>query len=59
MWKNKGNKTLSEFGPFWENLAKISAADLSGRIYFYSALLSFAAEESASWEYCSSLPSPW
>jgi hypothetical protein len=43
-------KNSASFRPFLGKSGQNSATDLSGRLYFYSAL-SFAAEESASWEH--------
>jgi hypothetical protein len=63
MEKIKETKHLNNSAPFWplpEESGQNSAADLSGRLYiFIRPLLSFAAEESASWERCevSSVPS--
>jgi hypothetical protein len=39
------------FDPFWENPAKIRPKICPAAYIFIRPLLSFAAEESASWEY--------
>ncbi len=40
-----------KFRSFLGKLCQNSATDLYGRLHFYSALLSYAAEESASWKH--------
>jgi hypothetical protein len=43
---------LAPFRPFLGKLGKNSATYLYSRLHFYSAPLSYVAEESASWEHC-------
>ncbi len=47
------------FGPFWENPAKIRLQIFPATYIFIRPLLSFAAEESASWKYRTDRPSAW
>jgi hypothetical protein len=45
------------FGPFWVNPAKIRLQIFPATYIFIRPLLSFAAEESASWKYSTDRPS--
>jgi hypothetical protein len=50
---------LAPFRPFLGKFGQNSAPDLYSRLHFYSALLSFEAEESANWKHCSSSLPPY
>jgi hypothetical protein len=58
--KNKGKNLLriqALFGPFWVNPAKIRPQIFPAAYIFIQPLVSFAAEESASWKYSTDRPS--